>query len=41
MLLITLVRGQEYQKAVTLEVLNLCRIIYNHVRTNNNILTTD
>jgi len=23
-------RGQEYQKAVTLEVLNLCRIIYNH-----------
>ena len=25
-------RGQEYQKAVTLEVMGLCRIIFNHVR---------
>ena len=24
-------RGQEYQKAVTLEVLGLCRIIFTHV----------
>ena len=25
-------RGQEYQKAVTLEVMGLCRIIFNNVR---------
>ena len=30
-------RGQEYQKAVTLEVLGLCRIIFTHVNINSRL----